>query len=199
MWNLKQKPSLIPFNFEDLSLLDEWLEVNKIDSCRWGLCLSFHRVNNQRKILCQLKKLELNLTLRINWISEHRSWFASKNSWKTYVLKKLMSLVHWNVRDTPLLSREVFLDTELICDSSISKLELHYVGANNDFHWSNDSIVNKNNAGTVILSKRSKRIWHTVILLNFIIVWFKICELHEVHLIPRFYCVVMGYTDRWLY
>ena len=36
--NCKQKPLPITVNFENLSLLDKRLEVNKIDGRGWGLC-----------------------------------------------------------------------------------------------------------------------------------------------------------------
>ena len=46
-----------------------------------------------------------------------------------------------------------------------------------------------------LAKKSKKKLAHRVILLNFIIVRFEIRELQGVHLIPRFYCVVMEYTE----
>ena len=57
-------------NFEDLRLSNKTLEVDKIDSCGWGLCLLFDRVSNQRDIFYVSL---IKLTLGPNRISEHRS------------------------------------------------------------------------------------------------------------------------------
>ena len=55
----KQESSFITVNFR--GLLDESLQVHKVESCGWGHCRLFHRLINQPNIFCQLKTLALNL------------------------------------------------------------------------------------------------------------------------------------------
>ena len=98
----KKKLSPITVNFEDPSLSDEGLEVDKIGSCGWDFCLSFHRVKH---FLRQLKVglLEFHMKYHILNVFITSIEFIKKSSDRFKDIYKLKLLTRFNVTMTSFL------------------------------------------------------------------------------------------------